>query len=143
MTTIVKASEARSRLFTLMDKAERLRNRFILTREGKPQAVLMSAEEYEEWVETLEILQDKELTAGIEKGLADIKKGRTRPLEEELKSLCEGPEHIGFNWTIKPAKYLRDYLRTKVREFAKDLKILGSEQAKVNKIQKFNLLKLI
>ena len=93
MTTIVKASEARSQLFNLMDKAERLRNRFILTREGKPQAVLMSAEEYEEWVETLEILQDKELMAGIEKGLADIKKGRTRPLEEVLKNKVRAQKH--------------------------------------------------
>ena len=93
MTTIVKASEARSQLFNLMDKAERLRNRFILTREGKPQAVLISAEEYEEWVETLEILQEKELMAGIEKGLADIKKGRTRPLEEVLKNKARAQKH--------------------------------------------------
>jgi len=93
MTSTVKASEARSRLFNLMDKAEKLRNRFILTRDGRPQAVLMGAEEYEEWIETLDILQDRELMTGIEKGLADIKKGRMRPFEDVLKNRTRAQKH--------------------------------------------------
>lgn len=60
----------------------------------------------------------------------------SKPLGEEMKLNCEGPEHFDFNWTIKPAKYLRDYLKTKIREFAKEFKIISSEQAKKNKIQK-------
>lgn len=74
-----------------------------------------------------------------EEGMTDIYgwlEMESSPLEEELKASCEGPEHIDLNWTIKPAKYLRDYIRTKVREFAKELKILDSEQAKVSRIQK-------
>lgn len=60
----------------------------------------------------------------------------SKPLGEEMKLNCEGPEHFDFNWTIKPAKYLRDYLKIKIREFAKEFKIINSEQAKKNKIQK-------
>lgn len=60
----------------------------------------------------------------------------SKPLGEEMKHNCEGPEHFDFNWTIKPAKYLRDYLKTKIREFAKEFKIINSEQAKRNEIQK-------
>ncbi len=74
-----------------------------------------------------------------EQGMTDIYgwlEMENKPLEEEMKTLCEGPEHFDFSWTMKPAKYLRDYLRVKVREFAKELKILESEQAKKNKIQK-------
>lgn len=74
-----------------------------------------------------------------EEGMTDIYgwlEMENDPLEVEMKTLCEGPEHFNFSWTIKPAKYLRDYLRIKVREFAKDLKIIESEQAKKNKIQK-------
>jgi hypothetical protein len=74
-----------------------------------------------------------------EQGMTDIYgwlEMENKPLEEEMKTLCEGPEHFDFSWTIKPAKYLRDYLRVKIREFAKELKILESEQAKKNKIQK-------
>ncbi|HUC02216.1 MAG TPA: hypothetical protein VMA75_04985 [Candidatus Paceibacterota bacterium] len=59
-----------------------------------------------------------------------------KPLEEEMKTLCENPQHFDFSWQLKPAKYLRDYLKTKVREFARELKIIDSDQAKKNKIQK-------
>ena len=81
MTSTIKASEARAKLFGLMDRAERLRQRFVLTRDGRPQAVLISAEEYEEWMETLEVSQDKGLVKGIREGLADLKAGRTLSFE--------------------------------------------------------------
>jgi len=53
-----------------------------------------------------------------------------------MKIKCEGPEHFDFGWTINPARYLRSYIQWKIRDFAKDLKIIDSEQAKKNKIQK-------
>jgi len=81
-TEILKASDARKNLFKLMDKAERLRHRYMLTRNGTPQAVLMSAEEYEEWVETLEVMADEGLMKGIKEGLEDFKKGRVHTHEE-------------------------------------------------------------
>lgn len=74
-----------------------------------------------------------------EEGMGDIfgwLEMENKPLGEEMKLNCEGPEHVNFNWTIKPAKYLNDYLRLKIREFAKDLKIINSDQARKNKIQK-------
>lgn len=57
-------------------------------------------------------------------------------LEAGMKNNCEGPEHIDFSWNTNPARFLRDYLRYKLREFAKELKIIDSEQVKKNKIQK-------
>lgn len=75
-----------------------------------------------------------------EEGMADIygwlEMEEKKTLEKEMKENCEGPEHFNFSWTQKPAKYLRDYLRIKVREFAKELKIVSSEQAKKNKVQR-------
>jgi len=74
-----------------------------------------------------------------EEGMSDIYgwlEMENKPLEEEIKLNCEGPEHLDFNWTIKPAKYLRDYIRYKVRLFAKELKITMSEQARKNKAQR-------
>jgi len=59
-----------------------------------------------------------------------------RKLEEDIKLRCEGPEHLDFSWNTNPAKYLKDYLRLRVREFAKELKLIESEIAKRNKIQK-------
>lgn len=75
-----------------------------------------------------------------EEGMNDIygwlEMEEKKSLENEMKNSCEGPEHFNFSWTQKPAKYLRDYLRIKIREYAKELKIVSPEQAKRNKIQK-------
>ncbi len=59
-----------------------------------------------------------------------------RELENEMNELCEGPEHLDFSWHKRPAKYLSDYLKSKIRDFAKELKLIESEKAKKNKIQK-------
>lgn len=59
-----------------------------------------------------------------------------KSLEEEMKNNCEGPEHLDFSWSINPAKLLRDYIRYKLREFAKELNIIDSEQTQKNRIQK-------
>ncbi len=58
------------------------------------------------------------------------------PLEKELKINCEGPEHLDYNWTIKPATYLRAYLKSKAREYAREFKISKSELAKASSLQK-------
>jgi len=86
---------------------------------------------------TIERIPAEELVK--EQGMTDIYgwlEMESKPLEEEMKSRCEGPEHLDFSWNINPARYLRSYIQWKIREFAKDLKIIDSEQAKKNKIQK-------
>ena len=85
---------------------------------------------------TIERIPAEELVK--EQGMTDIYgwlEMEGKPLEEEMKTRCEGPEHFNFSWKINPAKYLRVYIQSKIREFAKDLKIIESEQAKKNKIQ--------
>lgn len=57
------------------------------------------------------------------------------PLEEEMKSL-EGAEHLDFSWRHKPANYLMNYIRFRIKEFAKELKLIEPEQAIKNKVQK-------
>ena len=86
---------------------------------------------------TIERIPAEELVK--EQGMTDIYgwlEMESKPLEEEMKIRCEGPEHFDFSWNINPARYLRSYIQWKIREFAKDLKIIDSEQAKKNKIQK-------
>lgn len=56
-------------------------------------------------------------------------------LEKDMKEI-EGPEHFDFKWIKNPAKDLKNYIGFRVREFAKDLKIISSEEARQNKIQK-------
>ncbi|MCS6902748.1 MAG: type II toxin-antitoxin system Phd/YefM family antitoxin [Candidatus Bipolaricaulota bacterium] len=50
-------SQARKQLTALADEAKETCERFILTRKGKPEIVILSYEEYESLMETLEIYQ--------------------------------------------------------------------------------------
>lgn len=74
-----------------------------------------------------------------EQGMGDIYgwiEMESKPLEEDMKIRCEGPEHFDFSWNINPARHLKNYIQRKIRDFAHDLNILGSEQAKKNQIQR-------
>jgi len=51
-------SEARKKLFEIIARAQKPDNYFVLTLNGKPKAVLMSAGDFESWQETLAVYQD-------------------------------------------------------------------------------------
>lgn len=87
MTKILPVTEARKNLTTLVDRAKRLLDEYIITVNGKPAAVLMSVAEYESWKETNEILADPELMQAIKEGEEDIKNGRYITLEQLKKEL--------------------------------------------------------
>jgi hypothetical protein len=76
----------------------------------------------------------KEQGVGNIYGWLEMEDGKS--LEREMKLRCEGPEHFDFSWNTNPARHVQSYIQTKIREFAKDLKIIESEQAKKNKILK-------
>jgi prevent-host-death family protein len=75
MTTL-PLSDARARLLQLVRDAEELGKRFVITRSGRPAAVLISAEEFGGLLETLEILADPKLAAAVARGLGDVERGR-------------------------------------------------------------------
>lgn len=50
-----------------------------MTKHGKPVAVMLSIEDYEGLVETLDILSDPEAMARIREAEEDIRQGRTIP----------------------------------------------------------------
>jgi len=78
----VPVSEARQTLPDLVARVRKLMDRVIITRKGKPEAVIMSIDEYESWVETLELMSRPKTVKGIREGLADLKAGRSRSFEE-------------------------------------------------------------
>ena len=65
MIRTLPITKAREELTTLVDKARKLLDEYIITVNGSPAAVLMSAAEYESWKETIEILSDKKLMRSI------------------------------------------------------------------------------
>lgn len=82
MNRTLPVSEARQTLPALVSRIRRLMDRAIITRNGRPEAVLMGIEEFESWVETLELMSRPGTAKGIRQGLADLKSGRTRSFEE-------------------------------------------------------------
>ena len=80
-------TEARKDLSKIVDEVAGVHEHITITRQGKPAAVVMSADEFASWQETIEILDDPEAMAAIRRGLRDVKAGRVRPLEDVLKRL--------------------------------------------------------
>ena len=71
-------SEVKMKLSQLVDEVDRLDEEVVITRNGKPVAVLISADEMESYRETLAIQDDSELMAEIKQGLRRHKKSRRK-----------------------------------------------------------------
>jgi prevent-host-death family protein len=78
----IPLTDEEPRLSDLVDRANELLERFILTREGKAEAVLLSAEDFEGLVETLEILSDTELVGRLVEAEQELAGGGGHSLEE-------------------------------------------------------------
>ena len=80
-------TEARRDLSKIVDRVSKTHDHVTITRKGRPEAVVMSADEFESWQETLEIMADPEAMASIKRGLRDIKAGRVTPYDQVRKRL--------------------------------------------------------
>jgi len=89
MTTTITLKELRPSLPKVISRIDGRMDRYVVTKRGKPVAVMLSAADYDSLVETMEILADKEAMKGIRKGLEDIRKGRTISLEDLKKRLAK------------------------------------------------------
>ena len=87
MTKTLPISKARDELAELVEKAASRLDEYVITVNGVPKAVLMSAREFDSWKETEDILADKELMKSIKRAKEDIKKGRVYDWEEVKKEL--------------------------------------------------------
>jgi len=89
MTTTLPLAEARAQLSKLVDDAVRTHERIEVTRNGRRAVVILSADDYDSLIETLDILSDAEAMAAIRESDADIAAGRIYSLDEveaELRS---------------------------------------------------------
>lgn len=87
MTITVPLTELRPKLPKIMDRLSKYFDRCIITRRGKPEAVILSEEDYESLLETLEILSDQKLMKSIKKAQEDLRKGKGVPWEKVKKKL--------------------------------------------------------
>ncbi len=76
MTTLT-VTEAKAHFLDLIRQSDKRLERFVITKHGKPAAVVMNADEFHGWLETLEILSDKKALAEIRKAKKELECGKT------------------------------------------------------------------
>lgn len=83
----INLSEAKARLPRLLADVAELGEAVVITRSGRPAGVLVSIEEYEGLLETLEVLADSEIAGEIRQGLDDAACGRVISHEDVWRGL--------------------------------------------------------
>ena len=72
-------TEARKKIFEIAKEVQKPDVHYVLTENGKPKAVVMSAEEFESWRETLEVMAEMpELADEIKEFEEDLKTGKVK-----------------------------------------------------------------
>ncbi len=87
MIHTVPITKAREDLTTLVENANKKLEEYIITVNGLPAAVLISAAEYQSWKETNEIMADPGLLKAIREGEEDIKNGEFVTFDQLKKDL--------------------------------------------------------
>ncbi|MEU9831983.1 type II toxin-antitoxin system Phd/YefM family antitoxin [Streptosporangium sp. NPDC048047] len=87
---VLPLADARARLSGIVESAVSTHERFEITRNGVPAAVLLAADDYETMREMIDILSSAETVEAIREGLADLEVGRTHSgaeVEAELRRI--------------------------------------------------------
>ena len=74
-TGVAALSEARERLSEIVEEVAATGGEFLITKHGRPTAVLLSNDGYESLIETLNILSDNDAMAAIREAEADLAAG--------------------------------------------------------------------
>lgn len=94
MIQTLPITKAREELTSLVENARKRLYEYIITVNGLPAAVIISAAEYESWKETLEIMSDPGLMEAIREGEKDIEEGRFYDWEDVKKELGLDSKHV-------------------------------------------------
>src|SRR5262249_61440622 len=65
-------AEVKNRLSEVVERLEREHGRVVITKHGRPAAVVMSVEDLESLEETLDVMSSEALLAGIHEALAEL-----------------------------------------------------------------------
>ncbi len=82
MTKNITLKELRPNLPKVINEVDSKMTRFIITKRGKPTALMMSIEDYESLLETLDILSNTGLRDKIKVAEEDVRKGKFESLDE-------------------------------------------------------------
>ena len=99
-------TEVKAKLSELIDEVESRDERIVITRRGRPAAVLVSQDDLDSWQETLEIDPDRALMAEIRRGIRQIRRGQTVTYEKVF-----GPARYLSGRTPKPSRRAASRMR--------------------------------
>lgn len=85
--TTAPLAEARAQLSRMVDEAVRTHQRVEITRNGRREAVLLSAEDYDILIETLDVLSDDELVRDIHEAMEEARRGDVLTTAEVLEGM--------------------------------------------------------
>lgn len=86
-SNFINATDARRDFFDLLAKVKKSTYPFAIVHKGIPEGILMSWDEYNGMIATMETLSDPEMVEAIRKGDADIAAGRYQTLDQVEKEL--------------------------------------------------------
>ena len=81
---ILSLSEAKIKLSELIEKVYSTDEEIVITKNGRPAAILISPNDYQGWKETIAIKSDPDLMKEIKRGLSALKKKSKLYTLEEL-----------------------------------------------------------
>ena len=87
MTKSITLKKLRPSLPRVVDEIDSKMDRFIITKRGKPVALMMAIDDYDSLIETLSILSDAKLMKRIRQAEKDIKGGKVKSLDRIEKEL--------------------------------------------------------
>lgn len=80
----VPVTEAKQRFTEIVKGVEDCFDRYLVTKNGKDAAIVMSAEEYESLLETLDVLSSKKEMRALLEGMSQSQRGETVALDRYL-----------------------------------------------------------
>ena len=92
---ILPLSEVKAKLSEIVDDVQARDERVVITRKGKPAAILMSHDDMESWEATVEIMSDPEFMADIRRGVRELEQGRGRVYSDADLEQLLGPAKPG------------------------------------------------
>jgi antitoxin YefM len=82
MTDTLPLAEVKAKFSEMVDRVEHQHDRIIVTRNGRPAAVLVSPEDLASLEETLELLSNPDAVAEIERARAEVRAGNVVRADE-------------------------------------------------------------
>ena len=81
MTKYITATQARKNFFKLMDLLRSSGTTVMITHQDKPPVVMISAEEWEGWMETLDILSDPKEAEELRTAIREYESGKMETID--------------------------------------------------------------